>query len=294
MQETSAAVSHCRLVSGQVVSSIVAEAANVRVEILGRRTGGRISWQFCQPKLALFWYRRGFARFRLEIGGRPVSSRLSPKVSLGLFPAGVEVAGEFEGGDQCEYAVVFLAPAFIVAHRGLDFKRPLAAFGHEHLKQGLAGLCREAMAPDNLFDLFAEGWAMQALAQLSRAERAEGAPGPSAEWRGGLPPASLRRVEDYIRANLSAAINLADLADIAGLSRRHFLRAFCASVGGTPLGHVRALRIEQAKRHLSDARRSITDVALECGFSHAQHFATSFRMATGVTPPSAFRCQRLS
>jgi AraC family transcriptional regulator len=291
MQETSAAVSHCRLVSGQVVSSIVAEAANVRVEILGRRTGGRISWQFRQPKLALFWYRRGFARFRLEIGGRPVSSGLSPKISLGLFPAEVEVAGEFEGSDQCEYAVVFLAPAFIVAHCGLDFKRPLAAFGHEHLKRGLAGLCREAMAPDNLFDLFAEGWAMQALAQLSRAERSEGA--PSAEWRGGLPPASLRRVEDYIRANLSAAINLADLADIAGLSRRHFLRAFRASVGQTPLRHVRDLRIEEAKHHLSDVRQSITDVALECGFSHAQHFATSFRTATGVTP-SAFRHQRLS
>jgi AraC family transcriptional regulator len=279
------------LVSGQVVSSVVAEAANVRIEILGRKTGGRISWKFHQPQLALFWYRRGFKRFRLEIDGRPVSSGLSQKVSLGLFPAEVEVAGEFEGDEQCEYTVVFLDPAFITAHRGLDFHRPLVAFGQEPLTQGLAGLCREVMAPDNLFDLFAEGWAMQALALLSRAELA--AQPPSAEWRGGLPPASLRRIEDYIRANLSRAISLADLANIAGLSRRHFLRAFRASVGKTPLGHVRALRIEEAKRHLSDAQRSITDVALECGFSHAQHFTTSFRVATGVTP-SVFRRQLFS
>ena len=291
MQEANAAAGHCRLVSGQLVSSIVAEAPNIRVEMLRRQTGGRISWQFRQPQLALFWYRRGFERFQLQIDGRPVSAGLSPKTSLGLFPAEVEVAGEFEGDEQCDYAVVFLDHAFVVAHRGLDFQRPLAAFGHEHLKQGLAGLCREAMAPDNLFDLFAEGWAMQALALLSRAERAEEP--PTAEWRGGLPPASLRRIEDYIRANLSSAISLADLADIAGLSRRHFLRAYRASVGETPLGHVRALRIEEAKHHLSDARQSITDVALECGFSHAQHFTTSFRMATGVTP-SAFRRQHLS
>lgn len=291
MQEANATTGHCRVVSGQLVSSIVAEAANVRVEILRRQTGGRISWQFRQPQLALFWYRRGFDRFQLEIDGRPISAGLSPKISLGLFPAEVEVAGEFEGGEQCEYAVVFLDHALIVAHRGLDFQRPRVAFGHDHLKQGLAGLCREAMAPDNLFDLFAEGWAMQALALLSRAERAEGP--SSTEWRGGLPPASLRRIEDYIRTNLSRAISLADLADIAGLSRRHFLRAFRASMGETPLGHVRALRIEEAKHHLSDARQSITDVALECGFSHVQHFTTSFRMATGVTP-SAFRRQRLS
>jgi AraC family transcriptional regulator len=39
---------------------------------------------------------------------------------------------------------------------------------------------------------------------------------------------------------------------------------------------------------LSQGSQSITEVALDCGFSHAQHFATTFRRVTGLTP-SAFR-----
>jgi AraC family transcriptional regulator len=39
---------------------------------------------------------------------------------------------------------------------------------------------------------------------------------------------------------------------------------------------------------LSQGSQSITEVALDCGFSHAQHFATAFSRATGLTP-SAFR-----
>jgi AraC-like DNA-binding protein len=39
---------------------------------------------------------------------------------------------------------------------------------------------------------------------------------------------------------------------------------------------------------LSQGNQSITEVALDCGFSHAQHFAATFRTATGLAP-SAFR-----
>jgi AraC-like DNA-binding protein len=39
---------------------------------------------------------------------------------------------------------------------------------------------------------------------------------------------------------------------------------------------------------LSQGNQSITEVALDCGFSHAQHFATTFRTATGLAP-SVFR-----
>ena len=43
-----------------------------------------------------------------------------------------------------------------------------------------------------------------------------------------------------------------------------------------------------------DPRRTATEVALDCGFSHAQHFSTAFKKATGVTPSdfrrAAMRC----
>ena len=277
---------HRRVVSGELVSSVVAQATSMRLEMLRRRSGGRISWSFCQPQLALFWFRQGVGRVQLKIDGSSVNARLSTDSSLGLFPANVGITGEFETDQYCEYAVVFLDQSFVAARNALEIHRPLVAFNHDPLKHGLTGLCREAIAPDKLFDLFAEGWALQAIAHLSRINQAA-IPG-QAEGHGGLPPLSLRRVEDYIRANLPNAITLTELSEIAGLSPRHFLRAFQHSVGATPLGHVRALRIEEAKQRLTDASQSITKVALDCGFSHAQHFTTSFRIATGLTP-SAFR-----
>ena len=91
-----------------------------------------------------------------------------------------------------------------------------------------------------------------------------------------------------MRANLAQSICLADLCQIADLSKRHFLRAFSESVGTTPHRYVLGLRIEDAKCRLKDTDESLTNVALASGFSHSQHFSTTFRNATGMTP-SAFR-----
>ena len=137
----------------------------------------------------------------------------------------------------------------------------------------------------------AEGWSIQALAHISRvSERNQQ---PSSELRGGLAGRNLRRVEEYVRENLTKPICLADLSEIAGLSKRHFLRAFQESLGATPYNYVLSLRIEEAKRRLSETEDSIVDVALATGFSHAQHFSTSFKKATGIAP-SSFRQRCLS
>src|SRR6266404_2102949 len=94
-----------------------------------------------------------------------------------------------------------------------------------------------------------------------------------------------------VSRNMFAIIWLTELSSIADLSKRHFLRAFQESVGATPYHYVLSLRIDEAKRRLSETEDSITDVALGTGFSHAQHFSTSFRKATGLTP-SSFRQRR--
>jgi AraC family transcriptional regulator len=98
----------------------------------------------------------------------------------------------------------------------------------------------------------------------------------------------LRRVIDYIEADLSRPFTIDGLAQVAGVSPRHFMRAFRESAGQTPLRFVYGLRLERAKEFLLDPRRTATEVALDCGFSHAQHFSTAFKKATGVTP-SDFR-----
>ena len=126
---------------------------------------------------------------------------------------------------------------------------------------------------------------MQALALLARVDGSQTA---TVRPCGGLAPGSLRRVIDYIEADLSRPFTIEGLAQVAGVSPRHFMRAFRESAGLTPMRFVYGLRLERAKEFLLDPRRTATEVALDCGFSHAQHFSTAFKKATGITP-SDFR-----
>ena len=279
-----------RVVGGELVSAVNADTRWARIEVLRRRTQGSVDWEFCQHRPALFWFRRGLNRAQLKLDGHSASMDLHRRGNLLLCPAHFEVTGEFKTATYTDTAVVFLEPGLVRESLGHDFDRPLIAFDHEGLRRGLADLCHEVSTPDSVFKLHAEGWTMQALAHLARLYQPRLA--LRTPRRGGLPAASLRRVQDFVRANLSGTIGLVELSAVAGLSPRQFLRAFHASVDDTPLRYVQAVRIEEAKRLLVESLRSMTDIALNCGFSHPQHFTTSFRKHVGMTP-SAFRRSRL-
>jgi AraC family transcriptional regulator len=278
--------SYVRLVGGDLVSSVITDTPTMRIEVLRRETAGRMHWHFRQPELSLFWFGRGAERLRATIDGHPVERRFRGTSNLAIFPAATEIEGEWNVGPTLDYTVVFLNPSFVGERLQQAITNSTIAFEHDGLKRGLAELCREAASPDNVFNLMAEGWSIQALAHISRIS--EGSQQRSVKLCGGLPGRSLRRVEEYVRENLTQPICLAELSGIAGLSKRHFLRAFQQSVGATPYNYVLSLRIDEAKRRLSQTGDSIVDVALATGFGHAQHFSTSFKNATGLTP-SAFR-----
>ena len=273
-----------REVGGEFVSGTIVDSRTTHLEVLARRATGPISWRFRQPRLALFWFRNGLKELNLELDGRRIHSGIKQGTSLALFPASTSVEGEFDVAPHFDYTVVFLDPT-VASGAGCNFDRPLIAFGNEDLQRGLSVLCREARNADSLYGLFAEGWAMHALALLARIDGSQAA---TVRPCGGLAPGSLRRVIDYIEADLSRPFTIDGLAEIAGVSPRHFIRAFRESSGQTPLRFVYSLRLERAKEFLLDPRRTATEIALDCGFSHAQHFSTAFKQATGMTP-SEFR-----
>lgn len=101
----------------------------------------------------------------------------------------------------------------------------------------------------------------------------------------------LRRVNDFMRAHLSEPLSLEDLAREAGLSRFHLLRLFKKTYGETPFARLTRLRMERASHLLSRGDESVTQIALECGYDNASHFATAFRRSIGV-PPTAYRLRR--
>jgi AraC family transcriptional regulator len=106
--------------------------------------------------------------------------------------------------------------------------------------------------------------------------------------KGGMAPHVLRRVVEFMHANMDKQIGLKDLAGCAGLSLSHFSLQFRASTNQSPHRYMLGLRVERSKELLRDSRLSVLDVGLEVGFRNQQHFATVFRNSVGV-PPSVYR-----
>lgn len=102
--------------------------------------------------------------------------------------------------------------------------------------------------------------------------------------RGGLAPSALRRVRDYVEANLERRIDLGQLAAIANLSRCHFAYAFKQSVGCPPHRYVMSRRLERARHLLITSEQAIAEIAYASGFADQSHFSRAFRAFFGASP----------
>jgi len=96
------------------------------------------------------------------------------------------------------------------------------------------------------------------------------------------------RVIDYLRGNLDRPVKLKELAKVACFSEFHFHRIFRAVSGETLNNFTNRLRLEKAARLLRFSTRSLTDIALDCGFSSSATFSRAFRSGYD-TSPSQFR-----
>src|SRR5271166_1170815 len=96
------------------------------------------------------------------------------------------------------------------------------------------------------------------------------------------------RVIDYLRENLHRPVKLGELAHVACFSEFHFHRIFGAVSGETLNNFTNRLRLEKAARLLRYSDKSLTDIALDCGFSSSATFSRAFRSGYD-TSPSQFR-----
>jgi transcriptional regulator of acetoin/glycerol metabolism len=107
---------------------------------------------------------------------------------------------------------------------------------------------------------------------------------PAPQAHGGLSPAAMRRVREYVDAQLGVSMDLATLAGVAGVSLHHFARGFKQSIGVTPHHYLTQKRVERAQDLLSNTDLSVSEIALAVGFSDQSHLARHFRQMLGVTP----------
>jgi AraC family transcriptional regulator len=95
----------------------------------------------------------------------------------------------------------------------------------------------------------------------------------------------MKRVADFLLANLAEDVGLAELAAIAGLSPHHFCRAFKHSTGLPPHAWLAAGRMERAKEMVAaHPGMGLIEVALCAGYSSQTTFGIAFKLAAGRTP----------
>ncbi|HKV42458.1 MAG TPA: AraC family transcriptional regulator [Blastocatellia bacterium] len=114
----------------------------------------------------------------------------------------------------------------------------------------------------------------------------------TAQFRGGMPTARLRRVLEFIEANLGEDISLSALAEVAGMGPHYFSDLFKQSTGLSPHQHVLRRKMERAKEQLQNQKISVVEVSAILGFTDQSYFTKVFRRAVGVTP-TEFRANQI-
>ena len=98
----------------------------------------------------------------------------------------------------------------------------------------------------------------------------------------------------WAREHLDQRLTVEDLAERAGMSARHFTRAFIAETGTTPSKAVERLRIEVAKQRVQSSSEAIERVAETTGFRDPERMRRAFIRAFGQPPQALRRAARAS
>lgn len=157
------------------------------------------------------------------------------------------------------------------------------------LSSALAAAERSA---DDFAVLYADALRLAVAARMeSLRERVEPAPaGRSAP--SGLVKWRLKRVTDFIDAELHRPVTLADMAAAAGLSRMHFAAQFRAATGLRAHEYLLRCRIQRAQNLLQQTREPLAQIAMIVGFQTQAHFTTVIGRFVGETPHRWRRAHR--
>ena len=219
-------------------------------------------------------HRSGPVQTTFASGGH-VTSRCIPKGSIFFLPAGHACEVGLRGALDTLH--IYLRANLVSVHNvtPLLVERDVVI---QHLAQAVEqAVCEKVPNSDRFIDPIARALADRVSA-VSRSSE------PWQVQTAGLPDYELRRLNDFIEANLEGEITLAAMASACGIGTKSFVRAFAATTGKSPYQYVIAARVERAKRLIEQDQEGLAEIALRCGFSHQEHLTRAFRRLTGQTP----------
>jgi len=225
-----------------------------------------------------------------SLDGKPAGFARRRPGSILFVPAGCHWKGWEAGASSAAYLSITIDPAKVSELLGRDSVRrhpalsPDLGFEDPAVMHAVRGIGAEIHDQSALSMLLVESYVSAIFIQLFRRQTNCSVVNKA----GGLAPKSFNRVMEKIEQDLAADLSLSQLADVAGVSIPHFCRAFKQMTGSPPYAFIIGRRIDRAKERLRSSDISITDIALDCGFSSSSHFANGFRRETGMSP-AAYR-----
>jgi AraC family transcriptional regulator len=129
-------------------------------------------------------------------------------------------------------------------------------------------------------------------ASLLRQQVQPPAAGEVADGRERLLAWQARKVRDYIDSHIAGPILVADLCALVQRSEAHFSRSFKCTFGESPHSFVVRRRVELAAQYMLATDASLSDIAMQCGFTDQAHLCKQFRQAAGQTPAAWRRAKR--
>jgi len=94
----------------------------------------------------------------------------------------------------------------------------------------------------------------------------------------------VRKAIAYLYEHYMESISLDDAARYVGMSKEYLARCFHQEMGVTLVTYLNRYRVKQAKAFLDEGERSLTEVALEIGFSSNTYFSRVFKQEVGMSP----------
>ena len=110
--------------------------------------------------------------------------------------------------------------------------------------------------------------------------------------RRGLLTWQVRKIREFIDGRISGRLLVSDLSSVLQMSEAHFSRLFKLSFGESPHAFILRRRLELAARLMLESAATLSDIALQCGFTDQAHLCKQFRQAVGQSPAAWRRAQR--
>jgi AraC family transcriptional regulator len=218
--------------------------------------------------------------------GEPLAT-LRPAHPLCYIPAGMPIWSRLNAGGRLRHLDIHFDLDTLPGSINAGWDTPRLTFSDQRLT-GLAQLfALECDQKRTAHPAYEQGLVAALLAAMDTGEERE-------TQRNRLTDHQLRRLARFVEDNCARNIRLKEMADLVGLSPSYFSQMFKATTGLPPHRWQLRKRVERVQSMLSAGGLSLTEIAVDTGFSDQAHLTRVFQRFTGSTPAAWQRKHRYS